>query len=123
MRDIGRCRTVPSFVLSCCLAHSLANNYICYNGEMEGLNAIIAVLPKLPNLSSLKCASSKVCPGLPRAIGRCRAALRCGRVVASFVLPCYSGSLAGNDLQVRGTKIITEAIVKMPNLTSLKCAE
>ena len=69
MRDIGRCRTVPSFVLSCCLAHSLANNYICYNGEMEGLNAIIAVLPKLPNLSSLKCASSKV-PFWPRSAGR-----------------------------------------------------
>ena len=56
-------------MLYCCLAHSLANNYICYNGEMEGLNAIIAVLPKLPNLSSLKCASSKV-PFWPRSAGR-----------------------------------------------------
>lgn len=34
--------------------HSLAGNSICKNGNMEGLNAIIAVLPKLPNLSVLK---------------------------------------------------------------------
>jgi len=33
--------------------HSLASNYIC-SGGMEGLNAIIAVLPKLPHLSVLK---------------------------------------------------------------------
>ena len=44
-------------------------------------------------------------------------------MVASLVLPCYSGSLAGNYLKVEGTKMISEAIVKMPNLTSLKCAE
>ena len=34
--------------------HSLASNLICYDGNMEGLNVIIAVLPKLPNLSVLK---------------------------------------------------------------------
>ena len=55
-------------MLYCCLAHSLANNYICYNGKMKGLNAIIAVLPKLPNLYSLKCASSKG-PFWPRSAG------------------------------------------------------
>ena len=89
---------------------------------MEGLKALIAAIEKMPNLTSLKCASSRVCPGLPRDIGRCHAALRCGRVVASLVLPCCSGSLAGNYLKVKGTKMISEAIVKMPSLTSLKCA-
>jgi len=32
---------------------NLAGNNICYDWKMEGLDAIIAVLPKLPNLSSL----------------------------------------------------------------------
>ena len=93
---------------------------------MEGLKALIAAIEKMPNLTSLKYASAiiecaRVCQLC--AIGRCRAALRCGRVVASLVLPCCSGSLAVNGLKVEGTKIIAEAIVKMPNLTSLKCAE
>ena len=48
--------------------HSLAGNHICYFG-VEGLKALIAAIEKMPNLTSLKCASSKVCPGLPRAIG------------------------------------------------------
>ena len=44
--------------------------------------------------------------------------------VAGLPHLCYlSGSLAGNGLKVKGTKMICEAIVKMPNLTSLKCAE
>ena len=40
--------------------HSLADNDICYEGNMEGLNALIAAIKELPNLSSLKCASSRV---------------------------------------------------------------
>ena len=55
-----------------------------------------------------------------RDIGRCRAALRFGRVVASLVLHCCSGSLADNYLKEEGAKVISEAIVKMLNLTSLK---
>jgi len=38
----------------------MAGNHICYDGNMEGLYAIIAVLPKMPNLSTLKCASMRV---------------------------------------------------------------
>ena len=30
------------------------------------------------------------------------------------------GSIAGNQLEAQGTKIVAEAIVKMPQLTSLK---
>ena len=47
-------------------------------------------------------------------------------VVAWLPHLCYlSGSLADNYLNCKaeGTKMICEAIVKMPNLTSLKCAE
>ena len=40
--------------------HSLADNWICYGGNMEGLNALVEAIKELPNLSSLKCASSRV---------------------------------------------------------------
>ena len=33
---------------------TMARDDICYGGRMEVLNAIIAVLPKMPNLSVLK---------------------------------------------------------------------
>ncbi len=36
--------------------HSLEGNNICYMGKMEGLEAIIAAVEKMPNLTSLKCA-------------------------------------------------------------------
>ena len=38
--------------------HSVAGNVICYDGNMEGLNALIAAIKEMPNLSSLKCARS-----------------------------------------------------------------
>ena len=38
--------------------HSLADNNICYEGNMEGLYALIAAIKEMPNLCSLKCASS-----------------------------------------------------------------
>ena len=38
--------------------HSVAGNNICYDGNMEGLNALIAAIKEMPNLCSLKCASS-----------------------------------------------------------------
>ena len=40
--------------------HSLAGNGIRYDGNMEGLNALVAAIKELPNLSSLKCACSRV---------------------------------------------------------------
>ena len=51
--------------------HSLAENFICYGGEMEGLNALIAAIKEMPNLSTLKCASSLVHPNTPRLAGLC----------------------------------------------------
>ena len=33
--------------------HSVVGNYICYNGDMEGSNALIAAIKEMPNLSSL----------------------------------------------------------------------
>ena len=41
------------------LFYSLADNYIGLWGNMEGLNALIAAIKELPNLSSLKCASGE----------------------------------------------------------------
>ena len=38
--------------------HSVADNNICYNGNMEGLNALIAAIKEMPNPCSLKRASS-----------------------------------------------------------------
>ena len=34
--------------------HSLAGNLICYQGKMEGLNALIDALKQMPQLTSLK---------------------------------------------------------------------
>ena len=91
---------------------------------MEGLNAIIAVLPKLPNLSSLKCASSKV-PFWPRSAGRATlgdvAFLTAGA-------PCYSldnNQLCGLDFLGRGTYTIEAIVVliegvKNSNIQSLR---
>jgi hypothetical protein len=39
---------------------SLANNLICYEGKMEGLNALITAIKQLPNLSSLNVRGSGI---------------------------------------------------------------
>ena len=46
---------------------SVAGNNICYRGNMEGLNALIAAIKELPNLCSLKCASSLVLAHMAQA--------------------------------------------------------
>ena len=48
-------------------AHSVAGNFICYDGNMEGLKALIAAIKELPNLCSLKCASSVVLAHMAQA--------------------------------------------------------
>ena len=50
-------RLFTRLALSC---YSLANNYICDDGNMEGLNALVVAIKQMPNLSSLKCASSRL---------------------------------------------------------------
>jgi hypothetical protein len=51
-------RELPLFIHSSSSSvHSVAGNDICYNGNMEGLKALIAAIEKMPNLTSLKCAS------------------------------------------------------------------
>ena len=58
-------REPPHFIHSSSSSvHSVAGNNICYRGNMEGLKVLIAAIEKMPNLTSLKCAS-RVCPGLP----------------------------------------------------------
>ena len=39
---------------------SVAGNLICAKGNMEGLKALVATIKEMPNLCSLKCASSVV---------------------------------------------------------------
>jgi hypothetical protein len=48
---------------------SLADNNICYGGKMEGLNTLTAAIKEMPNLSSLKCASSVLPPYSPGLLG------------------------------------------------------
>ena len=47
--------------------HSIAGNYICHSGNMEGLKELIAAIEKMPNLTSLKCASIVECAPVCRA--------------------------------------------------------
>ena len=49
-------REPPLFTHYSYSVHSVAGNYIC-SGGMEGLKALIAAIEKMPNLTSLKCAS------------------------------------------------------------------
>ena len=64
---LGKCvtsgsgtNTFVTFNTPTLLCDSLAKNNICYMGSMGGLNALIAAIKELPNLSSLKYASSRV---------------------------------------------------------------
>ena len=87
------------------------------------MKALIAAIEKMPNLTSLKYASAiiecaRVCQLC--AIGRCRAALRCGRVVASLVLPCCSGSLNKNDIKAEGAVALAKALPECKALVSLR---
>ena len=66
--DIGQCRAAAPVNISAS-AHSLASNKICHDGNMKGLYLIIAAIEKMPYLTSLKCASSKV-PLCHRSVGR-----------------------------------------------------
>ena len=45
----------------------MAGSYICNKGNMEGLNALIAAVKEMPNLCSLKCASSVVLAHMAQA--------------------------------------------------------
>ena len=38
----------------CSALHSLAGNRICWDGKMEGLNALIDAMKQMPQLTSLK---------------------------------------------------------------------
>mgnify|MGYP007060120129 CR=1 FL=1 len=57
-------RVVAHTLLSCSppalFYHSLAGNRICYDGNVEGLKALVAAIKQMPNLSSLEYASSRV---------------------------------------------------------------
>jgi hypothetical protein len=57
MCDSGPCHTV--LMMRFHTVHSLANNSICREGNMEGLNAFIEALKQMPQLVSLKCVSSR----------------------------------------------------------------
>ena len=57
MCDSGPCHTV--LMMRFHTVHSLANNSICCEGNMEGLNALIEALKQMPQLVSLKCVSSR----------------------------------------------------------------
>ena len=95
------------------LCDSLADNSICYGGNMDGLNALVSAIKELPNLSSLKCASSgvhypdsylfrQVC-----AIGWCHALPFCCCSVDGHPLPIdeLKGIKAVESIDLSGKKL------------------
>ena len=99
MCAIGQYHTLayPVHPLALC-CHSLASNSICglsLGRKMEGLKALITAIKELPNLSSLKCASSRLPTPIPTYLGKYETS---GSVTlpfvaaASMVTPCPSTS-------------------------------
>ena len=88
--------------------------------EMEGLDAIIAVLPKLPNLSSLKCASSKV-PFWPRSAGRATLGAVTPRLTFVFFgCSLDKNALCGIDEYGNGTYTTEGIVVLMEGVKNSK---
>ena len=96
---------------------------------MGGLNAIIAVLPKLPNLSSLKCAFSKV-PFWPRSAVRATLG-DVTHFTLTFLMHLTICSLNGNNIGLKivggnwvaapeGVAALAEGIAKCQNLQILR---
>ena len=120
MCDIRQYHTLACPVHSLALlCYSLASNLICDDGNMEGLNALVAAIKELPSLSSLKCASSRVpCPGsyLFRqvcGIGRWHS----GLLTLSLLTCC---SLNGNELGPEGITELAKALPECKALASLR---
>ena len=108
------------------LVHSLANNNICSSGNMEGLNALITAIKEMPNLSSLKCASSVVRPYAPGLIG----CVTVGHVTHILIAGVFCCSLDENALcgvskigdstyTIEGISALCEGI-KQSNIQSLR---
>ena len=54
--DMGQSRLSHNLLAFhiCYALHSLAHNYIYWDGKMEGLNALIDAMKQMPQLTSLK---------------------------------------------------------------------
>ena len=98
---------------------SLADNYICSSGNMDGLNALIAAIKELPSLSSLKCASSRVpCPNAYLFKQVCYIGRWHSGLLSLSLLSCCS--LNGNGLGPEGITELAKALPECKALASLR---
>jgi len=96
---------------------NLAENFICYGGEMEGLNALIAAIKEMPNLSTLNLANNSICcegnmEGLNALIEAFKQMPQLVSLNLANNILCYFGNMEGLNALIAAFK-------QMPQLASL----